>query len=146
MLGELIGKRKPPWITTIKAGREFSETLVRKTPRATFHSGGRSPDGWRLGRPFFVYCPRCRGPRDPHDVRCGKFPVGEDLVNPGRLCSSCRRSSPTRIMAISPIGLQVPIRHDQWETGQHDRRETRPRIGGPDGPGGVASLISTLLS
>ena len=32
------------------------------------------------------------------------------------------------------------------ELGQQNRRETHPRIDGPDGPGGVVSSISTLLS
>lgn len=32
------------------------------------------------------------------------------------------------------------------EVGQQNRWETRPGIGGPDGPGGVVSSISTLLS
>ena len=31
------------------------------------------------------------------------------------------------------------------ELGQQNRRETYPRIDGPDGPGGVVSSISTLL-
>ena len=37
--------------------------------------------------------------------------------------------------------MAQPVEHDQ-----HDRRETRPCIGWPNGPGGVESSISTLLS
>jgi hypothetical protein len=29
------------------------------------------------------------GPIDPRDVRSSSFPVGGDIVNPRRLCSSC---------------------------------------------------------
>ena len=46
--------------------------------------------GWRLGRPFLFYyvC----GPRDPRNVRSCEFPVGGDIVDPRRLCSSCPAS------------------------------------------------------
>jgi len=37
------------------------------------------------------------------------------------------------------------IRHSQWRTGQHDRAEARPRLGGPAWPGGVSSSIIHLL-
>jgi len=37
------------------------------------------------------------------------------------------------------------MRHSQWRTGQHDRAEARPRLGGPAWPGGVRSSIVHLL-
>lgn len=87
----------------------------------------------------------CCGPRDPREASSSTFPVGGDVVDPGRLCSSYQRLILQDVQATSGWSL-VPRWHSQWRIGQHDRRETRPRIGGPDGPGGVASSIITLLS
>jgi hypothetical protein len=66
------------------------------------------------------------------------MPNGSDAGTP-----ALRRLS----VSIRPIPEVLnPSRYGLERIDENDRRETRLRIGGPDGPGGVASLIPTLLS
>ncbi len=89
----------------------------------------------------------CRGPEDPHDTGTPRFPVEGDLVNPRYLYSSCPRMF-LRSTAVGLLekGSMCLNGTASEELGQRGRRETHLRIGGPDGPGGVVSSISTLLS
>jgi len=45
----------------------------------------------------------CRGPKDPREARFGMFPVGGDVVNPWRLCSSHQR----RILRQDQADIQL---------------------------------------
>jgi hypothetical protein len=75
-----------------------------------------------------------------------RFPIGGDLVNPRCLCSSCYRCFSTQKW-LSPLINLKALRADSAQPAKNsvsnDRRETHPCIGGPDGPGGVVSSIST---
>jgi hypothetical protein len=89
------------------------------------------------------------GPRDPHDVRSCEFPVGGDVVDPRRLCSSCLRRMLRKIQAhIQLVFCAVTAQPAEIRLVRPTRNPPshRTRIGGPDGPGGVASSISILLS
>jgi hypothetical protein len=111
-------------------------------PQAALHTvGGRLWDGaWdadvinQLSRP--VRPVRCRGYKISNRgrPRQSQVPVFLMLV---RLL----HSQATVGWEASHAETAQPVKHDQ-----HDRRETPPCVGGPDGPGGVESSISTLLS
>ena len=104
--------------------------------------GGRPPVGWRLGRRYNYQLSRPVRP-----VRCRR----NRISNRGRPRQS---QVPVFLMLMRDLHSQAtlgwlasraemaqPVEHTQ-----HDRRETNPCIGGSDGPGGVESSISTLLS
>jgi hypothetical protein len=80
-------------------------------------------------------------------VICG-FQSGETSSIPGASVPHAPDavSAYTAFTPFACEGFSVPTWHSQRRTGQRDRRETHPDIGGPDGPGGVESSISTLLS
>jgi len=87
----------------------------------------------------------CTAQSDPREEEIVRLLVGGDALTPRRLCSSCRRQfSPLSCWAGARL-VYGAIRHSQWRTGQHDRAEARPRLGGPAWPGGVRSSIVHLL-
>jgi len=123
----------------------------RKKEEGFRNSAGDLALRWEVARGLALRTPHIcrvfcyRGPQDPHDTGNPRFPIGGDLVNPGCLCSSCYRCFFAQEW-LSPLfkGSTCRFGTAGEELGQHDRRETHPPcIGGPDGPGGVVSSIST---
>ncbi len=111
-------------------------------PRAALHTvGGRPGYGaWDAGVNHQLSRP----------VRPVRY-RGHKISNRGRLRQS---QVPVFLMLVSDLHSQATVGWlaSRAETAQpvehvqHDRRETHPCLGGPDGPGGVESSISTLLS
>lgn len=94
---------------------------------------------WRLGRRHrrSVVAARETHARRGH----ARFRSGETTSIPGTCVPRTSFEFSGLIRLISGWSL-MPLGHSQWRICQHDRRETRPHIGGPDGPGGVASSIT----
>ena len=63
---------------------------------------------WEVARGLALRTPHiCRvfviaAPQDPHDTGIPRFPIGGDLVNPGRRCSSCCRRCPLSMALLLP--------------------------------------------
>ena len=90
----------------------------------------------------------CRGPKDPRDTGDPGFQSGETTSIPG----ACVPHAPEAVSALTalapPVAKGCVCRYGTASEEPVSVTDEKPTliIGGPDGPGGVESSISTLLS